>query len=165
MGGKMTKYYNMKECFDYCEDSDIPFIEGGRNSSDMWTKKQLLESSTVNFYDALSDKWQIKPKQPKVLSADQAAEKYDSESANPMIRVENAFFRVGYNYGRKYWRLERDQELRRALELARKAKLAYWSCIASGTKETFLSGSKKFESIIHELDDELNNLKPLEGND
>jgi hypothetical protein len=98
----------------------------------------------------------FKPKQPKVLTADQAAEKYNSESANPMSKIENAFFRVGYNYARKYWRLERDQELRPAIELARKAYPNFYNpCV---TKE-------EFDETLHELDEELNNLKPVNGNE
>jgi len=116
------------------------------------------------------DNW--KPKQQKFLTPDewlrdQYPEKYSGEyiqTGGYHDACMHFAFESGEKQGINKGRLERDQEIRPALDLAREAKLAYWNCIASGTKETFLSGSKKFESIIQQLDDELNNLKPLKEN-
>ena len=72
----MKKYYTMKECFDECGDDDTPFIEDdgfGFNQHIPNTKKVLMDMDVlfVSPKAAISDKWQIKRAEQKVLTDDQ----------------------------------------------------------------------------------------------
>ncbi len=61
----MTKLMEAKECFDLCNDDDIPFIEDGFNYLWRKTKKELLKSADQGMQlgtmleSSISDKWQI----------------------------------------------------------------------------------------------------------
>lgn len=72
----MIEYMTMKQAFDKCGDDDIPFIEDGFNCTKTYTKKQILEKQRVEVdpiivfkmvRDSLSDQWQVKKAEPKVL--------------------------------------------------------------------------------------------------
>jgi hypothetical protein len=66
---KMTKYYTMSECFEACQDNDIPFIEGGFNHGLKLTKSKLInEDLSPSIKEHLTDKWQIKRAEPEILS-------------------------------------------------------------------------------------------------
>jgi hypothetical protein len=60
----------------------------------------------------------------------------------------------------KNGRLERGQELRPALELAREVKKLYWEYSVAICSDEYAKADK-LESKLQELDEELNNLKPL----
>lgn len=67
----MKKYYTMQECFEACEDDDIPYIEGSFNIGYIRPKKSIMGKQKDYLFtvdDAFSDKWQIKRAEPKVLS-------------------------------------------------------------------------------------------------
>jgi hypothetical protein len=76
MSGHMT----MKQAFE-CGDCDFPFIAGDFNClksrGRQYTKKRILsgemgaESIKKMVENSISDKWQVKPAEPKVLTADE----------------------------------------------------------------------------------------------
>jgi hypothetical protein len=75
-----NEYYTMKECFDNCQDDDIPFIENGFNHNTQNNKEYLTRYSDgvgANLRESLSDKWQIKRadeeiKEPELMTLQDA---------------------------------------------------------------------------------------------
>lgn len=157
----MTKYYTIRECFDACGDDDIPYNEEhqfNNGPSIPYSKRILLRHNViVQASAALSDKWQIKRAEPEVLSVDELLNHILLKPHLPDYLAEYTRKCV------KNGRLERDQELRRPLELAKEVKKLYWEW--KGTSFFVSPIQQEIESKLQELDEELNNLKPLEDND
>lgn len=160
----MSKFYNIKECFDACEDNDIPYIDRGFNSETMDSKKHLFGGGFNRFIElksSLSDKWQIKRADPVVLDSVALAlnwfNKYDdiphsTESAVSMTREGLRAFAAKC---RKNFRLERDLELRPVIEAAEKL-LNF-----SDESNTSIYESE-FLELMELLGREIANIKPLE---
>lgn len=117
------QYHTVKECFDACGDDDAPQnFETGFNTAPELSKKTLIKENLYpNYKTILSDKWQIKRAEPKVLTSHQAAENRDSDSANKMTKIENAFYRTGFEEGDqngqlREWLRPEQVELREAVE-------------------------------------------------
>jgi hypothetical protein len=160
---KTTKYYTIKECFDACRNDDIPYIDGGFNHMTSLTKSELLEKEEftapmASLKQQLSDRWQIKRAEPKVLTPDEwLRDQYPGKYSGKYIQTNGYHdtcmhfaFESGEKQGIRKGRIERDQDLRRALELAREVKNLYWN-----------DNIHALESKLDELGEELNNLKPL----
>jgi hypothetical protein len=111
----MTKYYTRKECFDLCNDNDIPFVYGRFNSADKLPKKELLKKS-ASIHMSLdcidSDKWQIKRAEPKVFNFKHWVENY---AKNESIINMEAFKASEENGQLREWLRPEQVELREAL--------------------------------------------------
>jgi len=146
--------------------------------------EQERECSTCFFEDTpvdekpcldceIRDRWDNwKPKQQKFLTPgewlrDQYPEKYSGEyiqTGGYHDACMHFAFESGEKQGIKKGRLERDQELRPAIDLARKVKKLYWE-LKNHLIFATLGMQDLFESKLQQLDDELNNLKPVNGNE
>ncbi|MCK5604924.1 hypothetical protein KAR91_23745 [Candidatus Pacearchaeota archaeon] len=109
------EYLTMSEAFE-CGDDDIPYIEGGFNRTG-YSKKQLLENPNglrPAVLDHFSNIWRVKKADPKVLTVDQAWEKYRNmcfKGFSDIDSIPNAYT-TGFADGKSEGRLERDLELR-----------------------------------------------------
>lgn len=153
IGGEM-QYYTMKECFDACGDDDIPFIDGSYNSTAMNSKEFLHANpffSQPSLNQALSDKWQIKRAEQKVLSAEELLEHAKQNRTNNGVWNADDVKIMANNLiskCRKNYRLERDLEFRSFVEKARELVTEY----EDG------QGGTLFKELREEL---YQNLKPL----
>jgi hypothetical protein len=94
----------MKECFDACNDDDIPYIENGYNDIEckhQVTKKELISYARLGMsaQEIFLDKWQIKRAEPRVLSVDEAF--MQDENQDMMEGDQNWMhgFETGYRTG------------------------------------------------------------------
>lgn len=124
----MTKYYTMKECFDACGDDDMPFNEengGYNNGPRKKTKAELLKN--INAWDnasslffSLSDKWQIKRAERKVLSTDKIWHKIDNRTVSAKWSNDDIVYAMNIssqNGQIREWLRPEQVELREAVRL------------------------------------------------
>jgi len=108
---KITKYYTVKECFDACDDEDVPFIDTDEikwNYDSQLTKAQLIEKDHLPDYnELLSDKWQIKRAEPKVLTHNESFDELDKIF---QTRLQEKTARAWFNKG--WFKCLRNEELR-----------------------------------------------------
>lgn len=120
----MTKYYyKMKDCFDNCEDNDIPYISGGYNNIhhvNGKTKKELSEYLNLNLSinEIFSDKWQIKRAESTILTAEEIEHKlYCLETMTPDRNYAIECAKRGDKNGQlKEWQRPEQVELRKEVE-------------------------------------------------
>jgi len=141
----------MKECFNACGDDDVPFIDGKYNSVCMLPKARLSKADLryLKIKDALSDKWQIKRAEPKVLSAEEMFRKrygYRSAVAEFGDRLRAYGDDMDKNGQLREWLRPEQVELREAIEKV--------------SKYHNLSGHNDLGNALYELKKALKNLKP-----
>lgn len=69
----------MNKCFDNCDNDDFPFNkENGFNTDFKFSKRELIRNNAITgIINALSDKWQIKRAEPKLLSDEEMFEELE----------------------------------------------------------------------------------------
>lgn len=75
----MPEYYTIEECYAWCEDDDRMVHERTEEYRKYDQPKRCFKSMLIPGPFILSDRWQIKKAEPKVLSADNIAEKWLKE--------------------------------------------------------------------------------------
>ena len=112
----MNEYYTFPEAREKAQDGDKLYLK--EETGETWIKVGALGRIRLSWKQYDSDRWQIIPAEPKVLSVDEAAEKYlnfSNADQNYCMGWRTGFFR-GHSNGR----LERDLELRPAIDLIEK---------------------------------------------
>lgn len=125
----MTKFYNMKDCFDVCGDDDFPYEGTMFNTGFIRTKKDILNNNVDGFISvtcALSNKWQIRRATKRLfVNADEIAKMIEGRVAPTVVngitsvRFTKRDIREAASIGIKSGRLKRDFELRSVVDTVR----------------------------------------------
>lgn len=145
----MGEYMTMIEAFE-CDDEDVPYLDGYFNWHDEHTKAKLNKiHCDIAVEAALSDKWQVKKADPKVLTAEeieQVAMQCDKDKSG-LREYGLHCARKGIENGQiKEW--NRTKELRELLEKWSKMKWPSSNSLAETS------------SICNDLLSAIKNLKP-----
>ncbi len=111
----MTEYMKMEQAFE-CGDNDIPFIEGGYNTTG-YSKKQLLSNPNglrPTILDHFSDQWQVQKAEPKVLTTDEIRTKVTNEDLDNTKSYRLLMYECA-EYGIENGRLEMYLEFKKFL--------------------------------------------------
>lgn len=129
MGSQEIKYMKMEEAFE-CGDDDIPYIKGGFNDDDRYTKEIIL-SGNKGFYcplspsDGLSGEWQVIKAELKFLTAEESCKDYMGDNGWNGVSTYKQAYTIGFDLGDSNGQLKERLNHKKLVEWARSKQEAH----------------------------------------